>query len=131
MLPIKTKDSPDAILGVWQNASGKGHIQIYKQGNYYFGKIIWLKNPVDADGKPKVDKHNSDPNDRNNPLIGLVMLKHFTYKDNEWTDGHIYNPQDGKEYKGYIKMPNSNTIVIRAYIGFSWIGKSDTWTRVR
>lgn len=124
-------DSPDAILGVWQNASGKGHIQIYKQGNYYFGKIIWLKNPVDADGKPKVDKHNSNPNGRNNPLIGLVMLKHFAYKDSEWTDGYIYNPQDGKEYKGYIKMPNSNTIVIRAYIGFSWIGKSDTWTRVR
>jgi hypothetical protein len=53
-------DSADAILGVWANGSNKGHIQLYKQNGKYYGKIIWLKQPFDASGKPKIDKNNPD-----------------------------------------------------------------------
>ena len=69
-----TKDNADAIVGVWKNGTGKGHIQIYKQNRRFYGKIIWLKDALDATGKPKVDRKNSDPDKRSHPLIGLVML---------------------------------------------------------
>ena len=125
-------DNADAILGVWKNGSGKGHIQIYKHNNRYYGKIVWLRDAMDpATGKPKVDRKNEDPRKRNNPLIGLVMLKDFTYDDGEWTDGHIYNPSDGKEYKAYMKMKDHRTLSVRGYVGISLLGKTDTWTRVR
>jgi uncharacterized protein (DUF2147 family) len=26
---------------------------------------------------------------------------------------------------------NNNTLAVRGYVGFSWIGKTDTWTRVK
>ena len=122
----------DAIIGVWKNGSGKGHIQIYKNNSKYYGKIVWLRDAVDpTTGRPKVDRKNSDPAQRSNPLIGLVMLKDFKYDDEEWNDGHIYNPSDGKEYKGYMKMKDSKTLTVRGYVGFSLLGKTDTWTRVR
>lgn len=121
----------DAIVGVWANGSGKGHIQIYKSGNKYNGKIVWLKEPNGKDGQPKVDRHNPDPSRRTQPVMGMVMLRNFVFDDGEWTDGHIYNPQDGKEYKAYIKMNNPNEIAVRGYMGISLIGKTDTWTRVR
>jgi uncharacterized protein (DUF2147 family) len=124
-------DNPDAVLGVWKNGSGKGHIQIFKQGGKYYGKILWLRDAKDDNGKPKVDRRNEDPDRRNKPLIGLVMMRDFKYKDGEWTGGHIYNPSDGKEYKAYMKLEDSNTLSVRGYVGFSWIGKTDTWTRVR
>ena len=89
--------NPDAIVGVWKNGTGKGHIQIFKQQGKYYGKIIWLKDNKDAEGKPKVDKKNTDPKKRNRPIIGLVMLRDFHYEDGEWADGRIYNPSDGKE----------------------------------
>jgi uncharacterized protein (DUF2147 family) len=38
---------PDDVLGIWLNATGKGQIQIFKQGNAYFGKLVWLKEPND------------------------------------------------------------------------------------
>ncbi len=39
--------SPDNIIGLWENGSGKRHIQIYKEGDKYYGKIIWLtKTPM-------------------------------------------------------------------------------------
>lgn len=122
--------NPDEILGVWQNGSGKGHIQIYKENGKYFGKIVWLKSPLDEKGQPKVDKKNQNAALRNKPLIGLVMLRDIKYDDGEWTDGHIYNPEDGKEYKCVLKLKDSRTLSVRGYIGFSWIGKSDTWLRV-
>lgn len=125
-------DKADAIIGVWKNGTGKGHIQIYKNDNKYYGKIIWLKDAMDpATGRPKVDLKNADPEKRNHPLIGLVMLKDFTYDDGEWTDGHIYNPSDGKEYKAYMKLKDYKTLSVRGYIGISLLGKTDTWTRVK
>jgi uncharacterized protein (DUF2147 family) len=124
-------DNPDAVLGVWKNGSGKGHIQIYKKANKYYGKILWLRDAKDVNGKPKVDRRNDDPAKRNQPLIGLVMMRDFKFEDGEWTNGHIYNPSDGKEYKAYMKLQDDNTLSVRGYVGFSWIGKTDTWTRVR
>ena len=128
---VSAPPSADAIVGVWANGSGKGHIQIYKTGNKYNGKIVWLKEPNGKDGQPKIDRHNPDPSKRARPVMGMVMLRNFVFDDGEWTDGYIYNPQDGKEYKAYIKMNNSNEIAVRGYMGISLIGKTDTWTRVR
>jgi uncharacterized protein (DUF2147 family) len=123
--------SADAILGTWKNGSGKGHIQIYKNGSKYYGKIIWLKDGKDETGKPKLDKKNTNPNLRGRPLIGLVMLRDFVYDDGKWENGRIYNPSDGKEYKAYLKMESTHELQVRGYVGFSLLGKTDTWTRVK
>ncbi len=50
------KNGADAALGTWVTGTGKGHVQLYKQGNKYYGKIVWLQEPNDEQGKPKVDK---------------------------------------------------------------------------
>jgi uncharacterized protein (DUF2147 family) len=130
MLMAFATENPDAILGIWKNGTGKGHIQIYKQNEKYFGRIIWLKDSNDAAGKPKMDRKNSDPSQRSKPLIGLIMLKDFQYSDGEWTGGRIYNPSDGRIYKAYMKLQDQNTLIVHGYIGFSWFGKSDLWSRV-
>lgn len=126
-----TTSGADAIIGVWKNGSGKGHVQIYKNNGKYYGKIVWLREALDANGRPKVDRKNEDPDKRNTPLIGLVMLKDFEYDDGEWNGGHIYNPSDGKEYKAYIQLEDSKTLTVRGYVGISLFGKTDVWTRVR
>jgi len=126
-----TTESPNDIVGIWQNGSGKGHVQIYQRLGKYYGRIIWLRDALDASGHPKVDRKNEDPNQRTKPLIGLTMLRDFEYDHGEWSDGYIYNPSDGKEYKGYMKMRDRNTLDVRGYIGISLFGKTDTWTRVK
>ena len=124
-------NNPDDIIGVWKDGLGKGQIQIFKQNGKYYGKIIWLKKPQDLNGQPKVDKNNPNPSLRNKPVLGLLMLKDFKYNDDEWSDGRIYNPSDGKEYKAYMKLKDKNTLSVRGYIGISLLGKTDTWIRVR
>jgi uncharacterized protein (DUF2147 family) len=121
----------DDILGVWANGSNKGHIEIYKLNGRYYGRIIWLKHPYDASGKPKVDFRNPDENARNQRLLGLVMLRGFMYEDDEWKGGKIYNPQDGKEYNSFIRLTDDKTMSVRGYIGISLFGKTEKFIRIR
>ena len=75
----KASAGPDDVLGIWLNSTGKGQIQIFKQGNAYFGKLVWLKEPNNEAGKPKTDKNNPDNNLKSKPILGLQILKDFQF----------------------------------------------------
>lgn len=128
---FRPAENADAIVGIWQNSTGKGHIQIFRQNNKYYGKIIWLRDAMDASGQPKLDNKNSDPGQKAKPLLGLVMMRDFSFSGDGWEGGRIYNPGDGREYQGMIRMKDLQTLMVRGYIGISLVGKTDVWTRVR
>ncbi len=132
-LQLAAQNNPDACLGTWLTGSKKGHVQIYKQGEKYFGKIVWLKEPNDpATGKPKSDINNPDAQKKNRPLLGLINLRDFKYDgENIWEDGKIYDPENGKEYSCKIKLINANQLDVRGFIGVSLIGRTDSWVRVK
>lgn len=120
----------DLILGKSLNASGEAHIQIYPNGNKFSGKLVWLKEPLDANGKPKLDKENPKNELTKRPILGLIFLKDFTYKDGIWEGGTIYDPKTGKTYSCKISAEGKNKINVRGFIGFSLLGRTETWTRV-
>ena len=126
------KTGADAVLGTWVTGSGKGHVEIYKQGDQYFGKLVWIKEPMTEQGTPKLDKNNPDAKLRNQPLMGLVNLRNFKYGgDNEWEDGRVYDPEKGKDYSCQMTLTDPNTLEVRGYIGISLIGRTDIWKRVK
>lgn len=121
----------DDILGVWFNEEKTGKVEIYKSGNKYYGKIIWLKEPLDANGKEKTDIHNSDASKRSQKVLGLIMLRGFTYdaEDNNYVDGNIYDPKNGKDYSCKMKLIDKNNLDVRGFIGISLLGRTTKWTR--
>lgn len=132
-MQVMAQGNPDACLGTWLTGSKKGHVQIYKQGDKYFGKIVWLKEPNDpATGKPRTDAKNPDKQKSGRPLLGLINLRDFKYDgDNVWEEGKIYDPENGKEYSCKIKLVNANQLDVRGFIGVSLIGRTDSWVRVK
>ena len=124
-------DNPDAIVGVWKTGEGNAMVRIYKNGEKYQGKIVWLKEPNDPEtGKPKQDKNHPEEATRTRPVLGMINIWGFSYKEtNLWDDGNIYDPKNGSTYSCTIKMINPNTLEVRGYIGVSIIGRTDTWTR--
>jgi hypothetical protein len=77
-----TADDGDKIIGLWEPSNGKARIKIEKIGSKYYGKIVWLKEPLDAaTNAPKLDKNNPDESMRNVPLKGYRMLKDFIYNE--------------------------------------------------
>lgn len=120
----------DRILGDWYTENHKAKVTISKVNNKYYGKIVWLKEPNDAETKkPKVDKHNPDPKLKTRPIIGLNLIRDFEYVDGIWDNGLIYDPENGKEYSCYIKFENEKKLYVRGYIGFSLIGRTTYWTK--
>jgi uncharacterized protein (DUF2147 family) len=125
-------NNSDAIVGVWKTGEGTAMVRIYKNGEKYQGKIVWLKEPIDPNtNKNKVDKNNPDTSMRNVPLKGYRILKDFVYKGkNEWSEGSIYDPENGSTYNCVINMKNDNVLDIRGYIGIKALGRTDNWKRL-
>ncbi|MEN9745438.1 MAG: hypothetical protein RL640_1276 [Bacteroidota bacterium] len=125
------EDNPDAIVGVWKTGEGNAMVRIYKNGDKYQGKVVWLKEPIDPEtGKAKVDKNHPDESVKSRAVLGLINVWGFVFKGNNvWDEGNIYDPKNGNTYSCTIKMTSANSMEVRGYIGVSLIGRTDTWTR--
>ncbi len=126
----------DDVLGIWLNEDKDAHVEIYKDGDKYFGKIVWLKNPIrEETGKPKLDKENEDESLRTRPVMGMLLLNNFVFDgDDEWEDGTVYDPKNGKTYKCYMEFDdedNMDKLKVRGFIGFSLLGRTTYWTKVK
>ncbi len=127
----------DDILGVWLNGDKDAKIQIYKCADKYCGKIVWLKEPNyppnskdGIPGTPKLDHNNPDKNLRKTPVMGLVIVRDFSFSgDNLWKNGKVYDPKVGKTYSAKMTLVSPTQLNLRGFIGFSWIGRTDVWTR--
>ena len=116
--------------GVWLDQSGRAGIDIKPCGDKLCGNIVWLKVPLNAEGKPKLDIHNSDANLQKRPLCGLPLLWNFSPDgDNAWSDGQIYDPEKGETYSSNMHLKPDGTLSVRGYIGISLLGRSQIWTR--
>jgi uncharacterized protein (DUF2147 family) len=125
----------DALLGIWLTEEKNSQVEITKASNgQYIGRIVWLNEPLDEDGKVKTDKENPNASLRNQRLLGLQILKGFTYDANkrEWSGGTIYDPDNGKTYSAFMKLDGNNTMVLRGYVmGMRMLGRNSSWTRER
>ena len=118
------------VVGEWYNAEKDAIITLFEDGSTISGKITWMKFPNDENGNPKTDPLNPDEKLRSRARMGMVMMNDFAYdEDNVWDDGELYDPKKGKTYSGMITLKDANTLDLRGYIGFSFIGRSSTWTR--
>jgi len=122
----------DAILGVWFNAEKDAKIEIYKAGKFYNGKVIWLRNPLDANGKPKTDIENPDPQLRSRSRLNLIVLTNLAHKTGiKYEKGKIYDPKAGKTYSCQAELNGNDKLNLRGYIGVSLVGKTSEWTRTK
>lgn len=121
--------SQNQIEGKWLSSDQEGITEIYEQGGKYFGKIQWLKIPNDLKGIPFKDTENPNKSLREQALIGLLILKDFVYKNNEWKSGTIYDPTDGKTYTCTMWLTDNNTLKVRGYLGLFY--QTQTWTRTK
>jgi uncharacterized protein (DUF2147 family) len=128
---VAKQTNADAIIGNWKSQDGKGIIQIYKNGDKFQGKIIWLKEPNDPKtGKPQLDVKHPEKQNHTRPVLGLVNLWGFKYSsDNEWSGGKIYDPENGKTYSCKMSLADNDKLKVRGYIGVSLIGRTEAWTR--
>jgi uncharacterized protein (DUF2147 family) len=131
LLTKATDPNKESLLGTWITQDKEAYVTIYKQNDLFYGKISWMKSPVE-NGHPKLDTKNPDPSKRNQPMMGSVILRDFKYAGEKvWTDGKIYEPPTGKDYSCKMKLVDNNTLDVRGYVGISLFGESETWKRIK
>jgi uncharacterized protein (DUF2147 family) len=116
----------DAILGTWLSETKDLKVEVYKQQNQYFGKLIWFDCPANTPPMESYkDKSNPDTNLRNRPWLGLILLKNLVFDGkNEWVNGDIYDPNSGSTYRSKVRLTDTQTLNVRGYIGIPFFGKT-------
>ena len=120
----------DRILGNWLSEDKDGKIQVYKEGDKYFGKLIWSQHMFEKDGvTSRKDEKNSNPDLRNRNLKDLVILTDMEFDgDDSYSGGKIYDPKSGKTYSCNMRL-KGDKIDIRGFVGVSLFGRTSVWTR--
>lgn len=129
---LHPQNNEDDLLGRWYTQKKESIVELYKKDGKINGKLVWVKEPYDNDGKLKTDIKNPDLTLRNRPYTGMEFIFGFKFNGKDtWSDGTIYNAQDGRTYSAYFRLDGIDTIKLRGYIGFEWLGKTTTWYRVK
>ena len=119
------------VVGKWKLEDGSAIVEVYQEGDVFNGKIVWLKNPTEADGSPAVDSNNPDAKLRSRQLIGLNMLSGLKQKGGEYSGGSIYDPGNGKTYNCSIKVEGDILKVRGSLDKRGLLGRTMDWFRVK
>jgi len=125
------------IVGAWVSSGGSGHIAISQEGDEFVGHIVAVYDPVywpgefeGRDGQPRLDHNNPDSILSRRPLKGLRIMEGFRFDGETWRGGTIYDPARGKRYSGEIVLVDDNTLKLRGYFKFRWVGRNTQWIRL-
>jgi uncharacterized protein (DUF2147 family) len=120
--------SADDILGRYWLPNRSGEVELYRQGELYFGRVVAFQEP-DA-----MDRNNRDPQLRERPIVGMEMLTKFRFSpgDARWVEGTIYDGNSGRTYacELWFKDGNREVLWARGFIGISFFGHTEPLERV-
>jgi uncharacterized protein (DUF2147 family) len=124
---VGAAESPLGRWGTLDEKSGKvkSVVEIYDQGGKLFGKIVSLSEPNNAQGKPKICTKCTGA-DKDQPIVGLVIIKELGPGGERYKGGTILDPEDGKVYKAEM-WTEEDKLKVRGYLGMFY--RTQTWLR--
>jgi uncharacterized protein (DUF2147 family) len=120
-------------VGLWktiddETGKPKSLVRITEQNGVYQGKVEKLFREADQDQNPKCDK--CDGANKDQPIIGMTILFNLKKDGDDYSGGQILDPAKGKLYKSKLSLiENNKKLNVRGYIGFSLLGRTQTWVR--
>ena len=121
-------------VGKWQTIDDKtgkvkSVVEIYDAGNGTLsGKVAELINPERGPDELCVACKGEN---HNKPVTGMVITWGLKRDGKTWEGGKILDPKNGKVYSAKMTpSDDGKTLDVRGYIGFSLLGRTQTWKRV-
>ena len=119
------------IEGKWktiddETGQAKSIVEITKKSNgKYYGKVTQL---LIKPANPNCVDCSDDR--KNKPILGMEVIRDMKKVGGEFTGGTITDPKTGKTYKCNISR-QGDKLNVRGYVGFSLIGRTQTWHAVK
>ena len=117
-------------LGRWKTIDDKtgkpkAIVVIYLDNGRLFGRVEATLNP---DAKKICDLCKDER--KNQPIVGMVILRGLTAHGEEYSGGDILDPDNGSVYRCKMRLQEGGRkLSVRGFIGFSLLGRSQIWTR--
>jgi uncharacterized protein (DUF2147 family) len=120
----------DPILGEWKTISDKtgkmsSIVLIFEKGGKYYGKITKLTDDPDAICTKCTGKK------KDQPIMGMVFLWGLEKDGNEYEDGKILDPDNGKVYYCNMELIDAGKkLEVRGSLDkWGLAGRTQTWLR--
>jgi len=126
---LVVKAQEEQVKGVYYNTEKTSKIKIFKATNgKYYGKVVWMEEPE------KKDIHNPDEAKQDDPVMGMLIIKEFDFnkEKEQWVNGSIYDPGNGKTYDCYMWFDGDNLelLNVKGYVmGMKFAGRQVVWER--
>lgn len=117
------------IVGKWvtiddETNETKSVVEIYEQKGRYHGKIIKIFSVEDPD--PVCDKCPKDDGRYLKKIIGMEIIKDMQKVGEEYIDGNILDPEEGKVYRCKLWL-DGGYLMVRGYWGPFY--RTQTWRK--
>lgn len=139
IMPAYAEEQDTSPIGLWKTIDDvtgkpKAIIEIKENQNKSLeGRILKIFSES-GEIKNKVCKA-CEGEKHNQPLIGMVVLEDLKKNkeaSNQWTDGKILDPKNGKIYHCYVQAINQGQkLNVRGFIGVPIFGRTQTWVKVQ
>lgn len=126
-----------SVVGKWKTIDDetkkeKSIVEIYIQEGKLYGKIIQLFREPGEDPDPVCEECDKDDPRYMKKVAGMVIMEGLEKSnDKEWEDGNILDPKNGKVYGCNVELLSDDKLKLRGYIGFSLLGRTQYWYRVK
>ena len=121
--------SPEGVWKTIDDASGKAksYVTITAENGTFSGTVSKILDPAKQDNVCS----ECEGERKDQKIAGMTILWGMKQQGNKYDDGKIIDPESGKIYSANMKLlENGKKLEVRGYIGFSLIGRSQTWERV-
>lgn len=117
--------------GTWLTEDGRARIRTERCGSdatRLCGFVVWGREPLDKDGKPKIDRYNPNPAFQPRPQLGHQMLLGLKPNAEGHFEGRIYNADNGKSYDVTVWSDQPSTLTVKGCMLV--FCASQSWKRV-
>lgn len=123
-------------VGYWKTVDDVNNrvnsiVEIYEAPDHTLaGRII--KTFPKPGTEPLVNCNECSGSLHGKPVVGMTILTGLRADgENTWGDGRIVDPKTGSVYHCFVKtIDNGTKLIIRGYIVFHWLGRSQTWLHI-
>ncbi len=124
---LTTFSYAQSVFGKWQTVDDetgekKSIVEIYQKDGKVFGKIVKLFREPNEDQDPVCTKCTDDR--KGKKIIGMDIIRNMEKDGDEYEDGTVIDPENGKVYDCKIWVEDGN-LKMRGYIAFLY--RTQTW----